>query len=159
MTSLKVLQTELNKALQAYDYDEDNTRKNDYFWLMDRILARMVAVSDSNKDVNPLEMLLSRICVVIHDVIPLLWKYYARIPPEKSPNRRRPTSEDWKAGIYKIVDAYNLAQGAEGLQKRRLLLAALGLLMVHVEPDVYQRLRKTDPEKKTRKRIKRLWGI
>lgn len=142
-TSLESLNEELGEALENYDNTDDDTKKNDDFWLTRRILKRMIKVPDQNKEVNPLNMLLDRICDFTHDVVPLLWKYYANRPPEKSPNRRRPTSEDWKAGIEKIVKKYNEAEGDSGLQLRHLLLAALGLLIVHVNPTVYREIGET----------------
>ena len=144
-TSLESLKEELEEALQHENNNTRNdTQKNDYFWLTKRILERMIEVPDQNKEVDPLNMLLDRICAFTHDVVPLLWKYYANLPPEKSPNRRRDTSADWKAGIQKIVKKYNEAKGDDGKQLRRLLLAALGLLIVHVNPNVYRGIGETD---------------
>lgn len=143
-TSLESLNKELGEALgNENNNTDDDTKKNDYFWLTRRILKRMIEVPDQNQEVNPLNMLLDRICAFTHDVVPLLWKYYANRPPEVSPNRRRLTSKDWKAGIEKIVTKYNEAKGDDGLQLRRLLLAALGLLMVHVDPTVYRKIGET----------------
>jgi len=143
-TSLQSLKEELEEALgNANNNTDDDTKKNDYFWLTKRILKRMIKLPDQNKQVNPLNMLLDRICDYTHDVVPLLWKYYANLPPEKSPNRRRDTSADWKAGIQQIVNKYNEAESDDGKQLRRLLLAALGLLIVHINPNVYREIGKS----------------
>ena len=145
MTSWTELKKKLQDVLNASKQAKDDTKKNDCFWHMKRILERMTKAPDKEQDVNALEMLIKQLCVLVDDVIPLLWQHYADVPPEESPNKRRNTSEDWKKAIQKIVTKYNNSmnlkiQSDEDRQVRRLLLAALGLLMVHVDPTVYREI-------------------